>query len=305
MSLDKCPKRDMKIAVIIVNYNDVVDTVEYVNCISKYKVIDRIVIVDNMSSIPNAFNTLRELENDKIKVIRSDKNGGYGYGNNFGIKYLRSLNEVYDYIIISNPDIDITEKAINNCLDVISNDDRIAVIAPRMFNKYNKPIRRSSWKMRTFALDVIHSTRLLEIIFYKKLRKGEYCEKDYEKKILEVEAISGAFLIIRNSILEAIDLFDENVFLFYEEDILAKKLYEKKYKTVSLNSEKFIHYESQTIGKTFSYYRKMKQLYKSKMYYHKIYNKINSLQVFIFHILNIFRKIELLIEVPLRKLLNK
>ena len=249
----------MKVAAIIVNYDDLEDTEKFVKTINEYNIIDRIVVVDNMSTTISAFENLKKLENDKIKVIQSEKNGGYDYGNNFGIKYLDSLNEKYDYIIISNPDIEITKRAIEHCLEIAKNDNKIAVIAPRMFDKDNKPIRRSSWKIRTFALDVIHSTRLLEIIFYKKLRKGEYCEKDYEKKILEVEAISGAFLIIRNSILEAIDLFDENVFLFYEEDILAKKLYEKKYKTVSLNSEKFIHYESQTIGKTFSYYRKMKQ----------------------------------------------
>ena len=90
-----------------------------------------------------------------------------------------------------------------------------------------------------------------------------------------------------------------------EEDILAHKVNEKGYKIVSLNSEKFIHYESQTIGKSLSYYKKMNQLFKSKMYYHKNYNKINFLQIFIFHILNIFRKIELAIEIPIRKLLNK
>lgn len=100
-------------------------------------------------------------------------------------------------------------------------------------------------------------------------------------------------------------MLDDNVFLFYEEDILAHKLKNDGYKTISLNSEKFIHYESQTIGKSLSYYRKMKQMFKSKMYYHKTYNKINVLQIFVFHVLNICRKIELLIEIPIRKLLHK
>ena len=76
-------------------------------------------------------------------------------------------------------------------------------------------------------------------------------------------------------------------------------------KTISLNSEKFIHFESQTIGKTFSYFRKMRQMFKSKMYYHKRYNKINIIQTLIFYILYLFRNIELLIEIPVRKLLKK
>ena len=174
-----------------------------------------------------------------------------------------------------------------------------------MFNKDNNPIRRSSWKVRTFGLDVIHSTRLLEIVFYKLLRNGEYSNKDYENEILEVEAISGAFFIIRENLLKQINYFDENVFLFYEEDILAKKMKEIGYSVVSLNSEKFIHFESQTIGKTFNYYRKMNQLFKSKIYYHITYNNINFMKKMVFYILNIFRKIELLIEIPVRKILKK
>ena len=295
----------MKVAVIIVNYNDAEDTKKYVKTISEYKILDRIVVVDNLSTTAGTFDSLKKLENSKVKVISSDKNGGYDYGNNFGVKYLQSINEKYDYIIISNPDIEITENAIKHCLEVIEEDKTIGVIAPRMFDKENKPIRRSAWKMRTFALDVIHSTRLLEMIFYKILRNGEYNSEDYKKEKLEVEAISGAFFIIRSNVLEEINLLDENVFLFYEEDILAKKLKEKGYKTISLNSEKFIHFESQTIGKTYSYFKKKKELYKSKIYYHKTYNKINIMEHIIFIILQFARDIELLIEIPIRKFLGK
>ena len=174
-----------------------------------------------------------------------------------------------------------------------------------MFDSNNNPIRRSSWKIRNFWLDVIHSTRVLELIFYKKLRNGEYSEREYENDILDVEAISGAFFIIKYDVLKEIGLLDENVFLFYEEDILASKLKEKGYKICSVNNVKFIHHESQSIGKTVNYYNKKKLLHKSKMYYQKQYNHINFLQSLIFEILNLFRKIELIIEVPIRKLLKK
>ena len=295
----------MKVAAIIVNYNDENDTENFVKVISDYDIINKIVVVDNMSTTIGAFEKLKKLENKKISIIRADKNGGYDYGNNFGVKYLENTNEKYDYIIICNPDIEISKQAIVHCLDVMEANSNIAVCAPRMFNKENNPIRRSSWKIRTFKLDVVHSTRLLEVLFYKVLRNGEYSEKEYESEILEVEAISGAFFIIKYDILKEVNYLDEEVFLFYEEDILAHKLRNKGYKTISLNSEKFIHYESQTIGKTFSYYKKMQQLYKSKMYYHRKYNNINPLQILTFKFLNICRKIELLFEIPIRKLLNK
>ena len=93
--------------------------------------------------------------------------------------------------------------------------------------------------------------------------------------------------------------------MFYEEDILGKQVKDLDMKIVSLNSEKFIHYESQTIGKTFNFFTKMNQLFKSRVYYHKTYNKINKIQLAILYILYGFKNVELLIEVPIRKLLKK
>lgn len=295
----------MKVAVIIVAFNDAEETVKYVKQIREYENIQRIVIVDNHSTDLNALEILKQVETEKVVVLQSDQNGGYGYGNNFGIHYLEEKGEQYDAIIISNPDVEVEKSAIDRCLEVLEKDEKIAVAAPRMLASNHKPIRRSSWKMRTFGLDVIHSTRLLEVCFYSKLRKGEYCEKEYSQDLLEVEAISGAFFIIKYPILKEIGMFDEHVFLFYEEDILAKKLQEKDYQTLSVNDVNFVHYESQTIGKTLSYYKKMKQLYKSKMYYHKNYNHIKSWQIMVFEIFNIFRKIELIIEIPIRKIWQK
>lgn len=295
----------MRVAVIIVNYNDAEQTVLYVNKIKNYNNIQRIVVVDNLSTEKNSMDILGKLDDEKVIVIQSDKNGGYSYGNNFGMKYLEKQNEVYDYIVVSNADIEVEESAIDKCLEVFEEDETVGIIAPRMYNSSGKPIRRSSWKIRTFSLDIIHSTRFLELLFYWKLRNGEYSSKDYKQALLQVEAISGAFFIVRYKALKEANYLDENVFLFYEEDILAKKMQENGYKVLSRNDVKFVHYESKTIGKTLNYYHKMKELYKSKMYYHKKYNKINYFQILIFQTLNICRMIELLVEIPARKILKK
>ena len=298
-------RKFMKVAVMIVEFNDAEQTIKYVNEIAQYKNIQRIVVVDNHSTELNTMNLLKEIQNEKVIILQSDKNGGYNYGNNFGIQYLQEQKEEYDYFIISNPDIEIEEKAIERCLQVLENDEKVAIAAPRMYDAQNHPIRRSSWKIRTFWRDVIHSTRLLEVLFYLQLRNGEYSQKEYSQDLLQVEAICGAFFIVKREVLQQIGNLDENVFLFYEEDILAQKLKEKGYKTISVNDVKFVHYESQTIGKTLSYYRKMRELQKSKMYYHEKYNHMNGIQRFFLQVLNICRKIELILEIPIRKIGKK
>lgn len=289
----------MKTAIVILNYNDFKNTSRYVKEIKDYKVIDKILIVDNLS--PNGdLEYLKTLEGDKIEVISSGKNGGYSYGNNFGVKH---LGDEYENIIISNPDVSIAERVIEDCIKKLNSKENIAVVAPRM--KFTSGFaRRSSWKIRTYPLDLIHTTRVLELLFYPVLRSGEYSEKDYEKGDLKVDCIAGSFFVIKHKVLKEIDYFDENVFLFYEEDILGKKLKEKGYEIYSLNDIHFMHYESQTIGKVFSYGKKINMLNKSKVYFQTKYNKINILQKLLLYILILCRNIELLIEIPVRKLIQ-
>ena len=60
----------------------------------------------------------------------------------------------------------------------------------------------------------------------------------------------------------------------------------------------------QTIGKVFSYGKKISMLNKSKMYFQTKYNKINILQKLLLYILILCRNIELLVEIPVRKLIQ-
>lgn len=296
----------MKVAVIILNYNSEEDTIRYVNEIEQYNCINRIVVVDNFSTNKDTMEKLLLLKNEKVHVIQTTKNGGYSYGNNQGLKYLDSLNEKYDYIFISNPDVEVKEEVFLECIKELEENEKTAICTPRMYDSKENPIRRSSWKIRTPKIDMANSTRLTQILLYKLFKSGEYSSEEFENNArLKVEAVTGAFFAIKYDVFKKCDFFDENVFLFYEEDILATKIKKLGYEAYSLNNVGFIHYESNTINKVFSYFNKIKRLQKSKMYYQKEYNHINNFQVLIFNILNIWKRIELLIEIPIRKLGSK
>ena len=125
----------MKTAVIILNYNSKNDTIRYVNENKDYKILDTIIVVDNNSSRDGEFESLESLKSDNIYVIKSDKNGGYSYGNNFGLKFLESLEEKYDYVVISNPDVEVLEEAFEECFKELRENEKVAVCAPMMLNR--------------------------------------------------------------------------------------------------------------------------------------------------------------------------
>ena len=182
----------MKTAIIILNYNSENDTIRYVNEIKNFKCIDTIVVVDNCSSNSNSLEKLYELKNEKVHIIQAPKNGGYSYGNNFGIKYLNSLNE---------------EIAIEKCIKELEENNSVAIVAPRMYNVNQNPIRRSSWKIRRPSIDMANSTRLMQCIFYPVFKSGEYTKEQFKQEKLKVEAISGAFFVAKYDILEKVRIF--------------------------------------------------------------------------------------------------
>ena len=138
----------MKTAIVILNYNDYENTERYIKEIENYEVLNKILIVDNCSP-QNDYEKLKKFESEKIEIIKTEKNGGYSYGNNFGLKYLENKQEEYDYIIISNTDISVTEQAINRCVQFLEKNNKAAIAAPKMFYPSGEA-RRSSRKQRTY-----------------------------------------------------------------------------------------------------------------------------------------------------------
>lgn len=294
----------MKTAIIVLNYNDSKNTINFVNNILKYNVIDKIVVVDNLSTKENEFEELKSLECEKVDIIRTDKNGGYAYGNNCGLRYIDEKYDDIEYVIISNPDVGIKEEDIITTIKHLEKEENVAICSPRM-HFASGPARRAAWKERKFLIDVANSTRLTELILFSVFKGGEYSKKDYEKDILDVDNVAGSFFIAKRNIFKEIGYFDENTFLFYEEDILGKKIRNAGYKLHLLNNIHFMHYDSQTIGKLMNMFKKMDILFDSKIYYHKTYNNARNIKLFVLKILRYIRKFELIFELPILKVFKK
>ena len=272
----------MKTAIIILNYNDCDTTIKMLNNIKNYNILDLIVVVDNQSS-DNSYNVLKKYENGKIKVIKTDKNLGYSYGNNYGLRYLEDKN--IDYVIISNPDIEVEEKVINELINDFKED--VTVVAPVVLENNNKS---RGWKLPHFKEDLISNINY----FHKYSKKMlEYEDTYYKDKLTEVDVVSGCFFIIRYDIFKKINYFDEGTFLYYEENILGSKLKELKLKTYIDNTCQIKHNLSVSVDKSLNSINKYKILKKSQIYYEKKYNKLN---IFGIIILKLFYYISLFIS---------
>ncbi|MBR1817817.1 MAG: glycosyltransferase [Bacilli bacterium] len=279
-----------KTSVIVLNYNDKENTKRIVADYQTMKCLDHIVIVDNCSK-DDSYKELKKLENKKVRVIEAKENRGYAAGNNFGIQYIKDHFETQDYYIISNPDIYIEEEAIQKCINYLNTHKNVAIVAPKMLNRNGDVHPLFGWKHRTLLGDIIESSRWLSEI--KKKPKEAYDKKVLENDEVLVDCIPGSFFVIQARIFEKIGYFDENTFLYYEEDIIAKKIKKLGYQEVILSKYSFKHMEGTSVNNTLSFMKKYIAFQKSKMYYHKNYNeKSNFIGLGILWLVTKFRYVE-------------
>ena len=276
------------IGMVIVNYNDYETTKRLLDNVKDYKVLKEIVVVDNKST-DNSLEELRKLKNKKITIIDSGENKGYSYALNVGCKYLidkyKSLN-----IVISNSDIIIeSELDIKDLNSYISTKN--VIVGPTIIqgNDLNRGFKiPSPWQ------DIKQN-----IVFFGKrvlAKELSYPDNYYHKDISKVDTVSGCFFMISSKHLEDMGYFDENVFLYYEENIMGIKTKRLKKNIIVCNNVDVIHDHSVSIDKSLKRIKKYDILKTSQEYFEKVYNGATKIELFFLKVFRYLTRFLLLIK---------
>lgn len=289
----------MKKGIVILNYNDAVSTATLVDSIIGYASIAHIAVVDNCST-DESWEILKNKYDaqEKVSVISSGKNGGYSYGNNYGARYLIREYGV-DIIFIANPDVLFDESLIEAITQEYEKKEGYAVLTGVMMRPDGSVDPAPYRQLFSYAHDLGDCFLTVRRLVYEKKRY----EVDYSVPVMEVEVVQGSFFAITAEAFEKINGLDENIFLYYEELILAKKLKAAGYKTGLLTDKTYLHNHSVSIRRSMKNIKIWKAVLKSKYYYQKNYNNANELQMILLRICGGFSLFEKLIIEVLRKML--
>ncbi len=260
----------MKIGVVILNYNDYKGTIKCANRIIPYSSIDYIVIVDNGSSneaFDEISNFANSLESGKLKIIKSNINGGYAKGNNIGVHYLLDKTDS-DIIGIVNPDISFDDYLGEQVKEQFYIHPNFAILTGLQTDKKGNISKRAFWRQLNIPQFIIGMSpslsKLQDLIFGNYVTKRI---KESDNKIIEVPIVEGCLFFIRANVFREVHGFDESTFLFMEEDILSAKIRKMGWKIGVIKDIRFVHDHSATIGKFISYFNRVKIMNRSKKYY--------------------------------------
>lgn len=258
-------------AMVILNYKDCKRARKLAEKCAEYNVIEKIVIVDNCSN-DGSYEYLSEICNEKTCVIASKKNGGFGAGNNIGARYLIE-NYNPQYILLANTDAVFPEENIFQCIKTLEEDKKLGLVSTRMKGVDDEE-QKSSWSFASYK------EHLLTCFWWyrrKNYLSAKKIQKVYETQYVYVDVVRGSFMLFRAEALKKAGFFDENVFLYAEEVIIASRLQKAGYKVGLVTNIWYIH-DHYDIIQSNKGYNSLKRLMKSAYYYQCNYRNINQLQ---------------------------
>lgn len=199
-----------KLSVIIVTYNSEPDIYGCLEALFVHNDIGdqlEVIVVDNDSrDYAHMRDELERLYSDRIALLRNTQNGGYGQGNNIGIKQATS-----PIIMIMNPDVRLIDISLKEIVSRFEKDKQIAICG------FKQIINEQRKRGTSFSL-LNHYSGLVRFI-------GGIAAKRLDCFCWRHMYFCGACFCVRKEMFEQAGLFDEHIFLYGEENDIHYRIH--------------------------------------------------------------------------------
>lgn len=266
-----------KLAILILNYNCADQTLANVYQLGKISDELTIVVVDNCST-DDSVKTLKQslAKQNNIIILENKKNEGYAAGNNFGLQYIKKHISIVDTVLISNPDIIVSDiRILEKMYKALQDNKNIgAITAQTIYNGTIHEPNESCWHFVSVPRMLLMSSILFGgFVNHKKYK--EYVLDD--GGVSKVDIVQGCFFMSRMAVLEGIGYFDPNTFLYSEEMILAMRLHNAGYSNAIIPTEYVYHNHIEKDKSLINYKKKifdMRCYFDSRKYFVSTYTKL-------------------------------
>lgn len=248
----------MDLSIVIVNYNtrDLLRDCLYSVYNSKVDFEYNVIVVDNCS--PDDSVQMVQREFPQVRLIASDVNGGYAYGNNLGLRQARG-----QHLLLLNADTVLPPDALQGMMDFMEEHPDAGVAGPKLVladGSLDLACRRSFPTLDVAFYRLLGlSKRYPESPRYNRYNLG-YLDPD---QMTEVDSVVGAFMWIRRQALDQAGLLDERFFMYAEDlDLCYRIKVDHGWKVYYNPAVVVTHYKGQSTIKrwvpmTVEFYRAM------------------------------------------------
>jgi len=179
-----------------------------------------------------------------LRLIKNSSNLGFTKANNQGARVAQGK-----YLLFLNSDTEIVDGALGKMVKFLEEHPKAGVVGPKLYNSKKMDLQLTSTGRLT-PLTAIFALSFINKYFPNNCFSRKYFLLGWDRNsIKEVEAVSGAALMIRADLFKKIGGFDERYFSYFEETDLCMAVKKEGKKAVYLPEAGIIHYGGKTTQK--------------------------------------------------------
>ena len=224
----------MDVSIISVNWNSEAYLQQSIESIYRWtkKTSLEIIVVDNASPAGRVDELKKEFP--QIKVIKSANNLGFSGANNLGFR--ESSGE---YVLFLNPDTKLTSPAIDVLMERARGLVKPGAIGCKLLNG-DLSVQTSSIMKFPRIWNALLQVEYLRVRFPKLWGIGPLFSTGIDP--VEVEAISGACILMKRNVFKQVGMFSEEYFMYSEDIDLCYQSIRAGFKNYYLGCASIIHY---------------------------------------------------------------
>ncbi|BAW79542.1 family 2 glycosyl transferase [Candidatus Nitrosoglobus terrae] len=228
------------VSVVIVNFNGGWLLSEAVSSVLKTNIPIEVIIVDNGSQ-DDSIACLRGVvgKNPQVRFIENGYNLGFARANNIALRQARG-----DYVLLLNPDCIIRPNTLSSLIESMMTYPKVGMVGCLIRNPDGTEQagcrRRVPTPWRSL-IRVLHLNKILP--HHPKFRGFVLAHEPLPTHPILIEAISGAFMLVRKEGLQQVGLLDENYFLHCEDLDWCMRFQQAGWGILFVPSVEIVHYK--------------------------------------------------------------
>ncbi len=180
----------------------------------------------------------------QVRVLQSGHNGGFGAGNNFGIRAGLPDGTRPDYVYILNSDAFPAPGAIRALLNHLETHPETGFAGSHIHSPEGEA-HRTAFRFPSILGEFEQNIRFGPV---SKFLARWIVAQPLPPATARVDWLAGASLMMRQSMLDQIGLFDETFFLYYEETDLCRRAARAGWPTDYVPESRVAHIGSASTG---------------------------------------------------------
>ncbi len=234
----------MKLSIVIVNYNVKHFLEQCLNSVQRATIhLDSEVIVVDNNSVDGSVQMVRSKFPD-VKLIANKENTGFSKANNQAIR-----DSFGEYVLLLNPDTVVEEDTLEKVVQFMDDHPDAGGLGVKMFDGKGKFLPESKRGLPTPHV-AFHKIFGISALLPKSKRFGKYHLSYLDRdKNHEIDILSGAFMLMRKSVLNQVGLLDESFFMYGEDIDLSYRIQKAGYKNYYFAGTQIIHYKGESTKK--------------------------------------------------------